>query len=350
MSELEQGSQEDKFFGVRSSVGETDEEVTVEVIDDTPESERKPDKKLSSEDGDDITEEELQGYGEKVRKRINKMTARNHAERRARGEAERQLSEHERISKMLHEENLKLKKLLRQGQTAIVDTVSQKTELELANAEEEFKSAHESGDTQKIAEAQRKLTDAQIRQRDLQGRSARLKKAPQTEAQAEAPAPAAPPKLSAKQEQWLGENPWFVTEELSEEQLANMSEEELEKRELDEAMTAAAYATHHSLTRRSGGRITNEDAYYKEVDRRMRLNFPQVFAEPGSEMEAQAEVSRSHPVSRSNTNVVAPTPRRNNGAKPRSVRLTTSQAEIAKKFGLTNEQYADHFMKLQQQK
>ena len=36
MSELEQGSQEDKFFGVRSSVGETDEEVTVEVIDDTP--------------------------------------------------------------------------------------------------------------------------------------------------------------------------------------------------------------------------------------------------------------------------------------------------------------------------
>ena len=62
MSELEQGSQEDKFFGVRSSVGETDEEVTVEVIDDTPESERKPDKKLSSEDGDDITEEELQGY------------------------------------------------------------------------------------------------------------------------------------------------------------------------------------------------------------------------------------------------------------------------------------------------
>lgn len=349
MSELDQGSQEDRFFGVRSSVGKADEDVTVEVIDDTPESERKPDRKFSSDDGDDITEEELQGYGDKVRKRINKMTARNHAERRARGEAERQLSEHERISKMLHDENAKLKKLLRQGETAIVDTVSQKTELELSNAEEEFKSAHESGDTQKIAEAQRKLTDAQIRQRDLQGRSARLKKAPQPEAQAESPAPAPAQRLSPKQEQWLGENPWFITQELSEQELASMSEEELEKRELEEAMTAAAYSTHNSLTRRSGGRITNEDAYYKEVDRRMRMNFPHAFAEPGSEPEVEAQVSRSSPVSRSNTNVVAPTPRRNNGAKTRSVRLTTSQAEVAKKFGLTNEQYADHYMKLQQQ-
>ena len=79
------------------------------------------------------------------------------------------------------------------------------------------------------------------------------------------------------------------------------------------------------------------------------MNFPHAFAEPGSEPEVETQVSRSSPVSRSNTNVVAPTPRRNNGAKTRSVRLTTSQAEVAKKFGLTNEQYADHYMKLQQQ-
>ena len=75
----------------------------------------------------------------------------------------------------------------------------------------------------------------------------------------------------------------------------------------------------------------------------MRTRFPDYFGE--EEVVEETPVSRTTPQSRSNTNVVAPS-KRNNGAKTRKLRLTKSQADVAKKLGITNEQYAAEFMKM----
>lgn len=328
-------SSEDQFFGVKSRVkDEPVDDSDVEIIDDTPDQDRKPARQeanQSNEYDDDVTQEELEGYSQKVQKRINKLRAVNHADRRKRGEAERTLTEHERITVKLHDENQKLKKLLRQGETAIIDSVGKKTALEIAQAEEQFKSAHESGDTSKIAEAQKALTDAQIRQRDIVGRSQRLKNAPPVE---EAPPPIPErPRLSQAQERWQSDNPWFQPTAREGEQVPSIHKE----------MTAVGYAIHDTLTRELGiDPVAQEERYYSEIDKRMRTRFPDYFGE--EEAVEETPVSRTAPVARSNSNVVSPS-KRNNGARTRKLRLTKSQAEVAKKLGISNEQYAAELIK-----
>ena len=109
-------------------------------------------------------------------------------------------------------------------------------------------------------------------------------------------------------------------------------------------MTAVGYAIHDTLTRELGiDPVAQEERYYSEVDKRMRTRFPDYFGE--EEVVEETPVSRTTPQPRSNTNVVAPS-KRNNGAKTRKLRLTKSQADVAKKLGITNEQYAAEFMKM----
>tara|TARA_R110000737_G_scaffold62185_1_gene89544 strand:+ start:2610 stop:3626 length:1017 start_codon:yes stop_codon:yes gene_type:complete len=327
-------SSDDQFFGKKSRVNEEPiEDSSVEIIDDMPEEDRKPARQDAGGDyADDVTEDELKGYSQKVQKRIGKLRAVNHADRRKRGEAERALQEHERVTQKLHNENQSLKKLLRKGETAILDTVQKKTSLEMAAAEQDFKNAHEAGDTAQIASAQKALTDTQIRQRDISNRSQRLKKAPPVE---EAPPPVATrPRLSEKQEDWQKENPWFQPTFTDGQQIPALHKE----------MTAVGYAIHDTLTKELQiDPIGDENRYYSEIDKRMRARFPDYFGE--EEAVEEVTVSRSASAPRSNRNVVAPSAR-NNGARTRKLRLTTSQADVAKKLGITNEQYATEYVKM----
>ena len=326
-------SSDDQFFGMKSRVNEEPvEDSSVEIIDDTPEEDRKPARQEAvNEYADDVTEEELKGYSQKVQKRIGKLRAVNHADRRKRGEAERTLQEHERISQKLHNENQSLKKLLRKGETAILDTVQKKTSLEMAAAEESFKNAHETGDTTQIAAAQKALTDTQIRQRDIEGRSQRLKKAPPVQ---NTPLPVRP-RMSDRQEDWQRDNPWFQPTVKQGEQVSPLHKE----------MTAVGYAIHDTLTKDLQlDPVRDENRYYSEVDKRIRARFPDYFGEE-EVVEEEVSVSRSSSAPRRNTNVVSPSAR-NNGARTRKLRLTTSQADVAKKLGITNEQYATEYVKM----
>ena len=95
-------------------------------------------------------------------------------------------------------------------------------------------------------------------------------------------------------------------------------------------MTALAYGVHERLIR-DEGYDPNSDEYFQEIDRTMRSKFPEYFGEE----EAPA---KSPPV------VTAPSSR-NNGAKPRKVKLTRTQLSLAKRLGITPEQYANQLMK-----
>jgi hypothetical protein len=83
------------------------------------------------------------------------------------------------------------------------------------------------------------------------------------------------------------------------------------------------------------------DGYYQEVDKQMRGLFPTYFLD-GEQADVRGSVS-----TRSTTNVVAPSTR-NNGARGRKVRLTKSQADIARQIGVSNKDYADAYLKLQE--
>ena len=71
-----------------------DNEVEVEIVDDTPleDQNRKP---LQAEEalGDDDQELELENYSDKVKKRINQMSHKYHDERRAKEQAAREREE-----------------------------------------------------------------------------------------------------------------------------------------------------------------------------------------------------------------------------------------------------------------
>ena len=141
--------------------------------------------------------------------------------------------------------------------------------------------------------------------------------------------------MSDRQEDWQRDNPWFQPTVKQGEQVSPLHKE----------MTAVGYAIHDTLTKDLQlDPVRDENRYYSEVDKRIRARFPDYFGEE-EVVEEEVSVSRSSSAPRRNTNVVSPSAR-NNGARTRKLRLTTSQADVAKKLGITNEQYATEYVKM----
>jgi hypothetical protein len=101
-------------------------------------------------------------------------------------------------------------------------------------------------------------------------------------------------------------------------------------------MTALAYAVHETLVRDQGVKPDTEE-YYEKIDVSIRTRFPDYF-------EKDEEVQVSVAPQRNPSTVVAPS-NRNNGARPRKIQLTATQVSLAKRLGLTPEQYAKQLIK-----
>ena len=129
------------------------------------------------------------------------------------------------------------------------------------------------------------------------------------------------PQVDPKAEAWREKNTWFG---------------------VDEEMTALALGLHEKLVR--SGVDPNTDEYYRRVDETMRKRFPEAFDD--AEEDEQPQTKQAQKPARTNkpATVVAPVTR---GTAPRQVRLTPTQVAIAKKLGLSNEQYARELMKLE---
>ena len=269
-------SAEDKFLGVKTTIGDKSEpsDIDIEVVDDREPQDRKPAPKQTKSDEDD----ELQGYGEKVKKRINKLRYEQHEERRRREDAERMREEAVRVAKQFAEQNQNLQKILSQGEGVLLNQSQKRAEMQMQNAEARLRQAVEEGNTEAQIQAQKDLNSAQI------------------------------------------------------------EVDSLGKRTTME-MTAYAYGVHETLIRQEGA-DAESDEYYDERDRRVRSRFPEYFDEEstGSVEQSTSSTSRSPSV------VVAPSAR-NNGAKPRKVKLSRTQVALAKRLGLTPEQYANQLLK-----
>ena len=91
-------SAEEKFFGVRTTIGQRSQsksaekpEFDIEVVDDRPPEDRPFPRANQSSTNDvdiDVDDKELEGYSKKVQKRIDKLRYAQHEERRKKEEAE----------------------------------------------------------------------------------------------------------------------------------------------------------------------------------------------------------------------------------------------------------------------
>jgi len=272
-------------------------EPDIEVVDDTPEEDkgRQPMKEPPPE----VTDEELAQYSEGVKKRIQHFSKGYHEERRAKEAALREREEAIRLAQNLMEENKKLQSSQGQTQQVLLEQAKRVVENELSEAKRKYKEAYESGDSDALVSAQEEITAAKIKA----DRVNNFKPAPlQQENFAVQPAPqpeTVTPKVDPKASAWQEANPWFGT---------------------DDEMTALALTVHRKLV--ESGVSPTSDEYYERINTRMRQVFPDAFI-------SEKTVKKS--------SVVAPATR---STAPRKIVLTKSQVNIAKRLGLTNEQYA----------
>jgi hypothetical protein len=278
---------------------EIEGDTEIEVVDDTPEQDRgrKPMKEAPVE----VTDDELAQYSDGVKKRIQHFSKGYHEERRAKEAALREREEAVRLAHNLVEENKRLQGSLGQGQQALLEQAKKVVQNELDQAKQRLKAAHEAGDTEAFVTAQEELVAAKYKAERVNNFKPQITQAvaqPQTPVVQPAPRPEQKVQVDSKAKAWQDANSWFGD---------------------DKEMTALALAVHQDLV--ESGVDTSSDEYYEKINARVRKRFPEAFT---SEKPKKSSV-------------VAPATR---STAPRKIVLTQSQVQIAKRLGLTNEQYA----------
>jgi hypothetical protein len=295
------------------------EDFDLEIEDDTPPQDkgREP---LPKDVVDELEKDTLDDYSERVKQRMAQLKKVWHDERRAKESADRERQEAIKFAQQIADENKKLKSTLSSGEATYIETLKHSLDSQLHLAKRDYREAYDSGDTEKIIDAQQRMNDAQLRlsqansyisqyQRPLQEDKnevyiPQLQQQPQTQAF----------KPDSKALAWQDKNDWFGS---------------------DEEMTSLALGLHEKLVR--SGIDPTSDEYYRRIDGTMQKRFPEYFGDATLDEETPAQ--RTKP-----STVVAPATR---STAPKKVRLTKTQVALAKKFGLTPEQYARETLKLE---
>jgi hypothetical protein len=292
-------------------------DVDIEIEDDTPEIDRKA-KPLERE-VEDPTDEEIETYTKGAQARIKELTHARHDERRAKEEALREKQELERMTQQILDENRRLKEYVKTGETTYQETLQAKAEAEMEMARRKFKEAQESYDSDAMLEAQENLTDAKMKLESAKNFKPTSLQNNQDDVQRYQTAPEAP-KLDDKTLRWQAKNQWFGSPGYEE-------------------MTAFALGLHQKLV--ATGVDPRSDEYFDRVDGRLKQVFPEVFNDVKGANPVKAEPTKKP------ANVVA-SATRSSGAK-KVIKLTTTQARLAEKYGLSHKQYAQEILKLEAQ-
>jgi hypothetical protein len=282
-------------------------DIEVEIVDDTPE-EDKGRQPMPKEIVDDLDRDELEEYDEGVKQKLKQLKKVWHDERRAKEQLAREQEEALAVARRLYEENQKLRSAYSTGEKEYISTAQTNAQMEMDAARRAYREAYESGDTDGVIAAQEKMNLAQLKVL----RAENLKETPLQEPEdivqqrrEERPVQPQAVQPDRKAQAWQERNSWFGK---------------------DEEMTAAALGLHQKLV--NSGVEVGSDEYYSTLDKTMRTRFSEHFGEPKAKPRT----------------VVAPATRSTSSNK---IRLTQSQVQIAKKFGLTPEVYAREVLKLE---
>ena len=275
-------------------------DVEIEIVDDTPPQDR---NRKPSDPPEDPTDEELEGYSEKVRKRMSHLTKGYHDERRAKETAFREKEEAIRFAQQILEENKNLKGTVGKNQEVLLEQAKRATATEVEQAKAKYKIAYESGDSDAVVAAQDELTAAKIKADRVNNFRLPAVQTPEVEVQQQQTAPS--PQVDEKAVNWQKQNSWFGS---------------------DDEMTSFALGLHQKLVKQ--GLDPRSDEYYEKINSRMRQVFPDEF-DPADEVEVEKPRQKS--------NVVAPATR---STAPKKIVLTPTSVALAKRLGVPLEEYA----------
>jgi hypothetical protein len=291
----------------------TDDDVEIEIVDDTPEKDRG--RKPLDREVADPTDEEIDQYSDGVKKRIKELTHARHDERRAKEALLREKQELERLAQHMVAENNRLKQYVNTGTEHYAASQLQIAETEVEKAKRQLKEATEAFDTDGVIAAQDALMDAKLKLQAAKNFKPTPLQVEETEVQTQQ-TQVPRQELDEKTVRWQARNQWFGSPGYEE-------------------VTSFALGLHQKLV--NSGVDPRSDDYFERIDARMKSTFPEVFG--GSDDKPKSGDGSKRP-----TSVVAPATR-STGA--RKVQLTPTQVALAKKYGLTPQQYAAEVAKLE---
>ncbi len=293
-------------------IDDSDDDFIVEIVDDTPDKDRgKVVAPEVTENDDDITinDDEIANYREEWKKRLKELSFKSHSERRAKELAAQERDHAIQLSRHLAEENRKYRELAGNTEQFAANQAKARAESEIGATKRLMKEAFEAGDTDKYLDHQEQF------QRLVNEHERYANYKPEILPQPNYEIPQARPQPDAKAVTWANHNSWFEGQN-----------------ELEKEMTGYAYAVSDVLIREQK-MDPRSDKYYEEISKRVSRRFPEYFQKPEPEIDATVRVA----------SVVAPAVRSNKAS--RTVRLTPSQVSLAKRFGLTPEQYVTQYLK-----
>ena len=298
---------DDTEFKFPDEVTQEATEIEIEIEDDAPPEDRGR-QPLPKPLVEELEKDELDQYDDNVKTKLKQMRKVWHDERREKESALREQQEAVGLAHRLLEENKRIKDILTNGEKEYVTTIQSNSDMELKIAQRAYKEAYEAGDSDKMMEANQALQMANLKAiqvKNFRMPSLQEEQVPvQTQSVQYQPAPYVP-EPDDKAVTWQKRNGWFGQ---------------------NRGMTAFALGLHEEL-KENGVEVGSED-YYRELDKTMRRRFPENFEE---QEEQRQQSSRTRPGT-----VVASAVR---STAPTKVRLKQSQVNLAKKFGLTPEQY-----------
>jgi hypothetical protein len=298
------------------------EPIEIEVVDDISPEDRANAEPMPKEIVEELDNDDLEEFSGEAKKKLLQMKKVYNDERRKVDAADKERQEAIDFATKILEENKKLKSKLSTGEQTLVTSYKENITRELEEAKRSYKEAYDSGDSDRLVDAQEKLTDVKMKANDLERYkpefSAEALQNEESNVQIQQPQ-----RLDSKTQAWLDKNSWYGS---------------------DEDMSFLAMGIHRRLERE--GVAVGSDHYYGVIDKEIRQRFPEKFGvseeiKDSSEVETKPSTKTSKP-----STVVAPATR---STSPKKVRLTPTQLQLAKKFNLTPEQYARELTKLESQ-
>ena len=254
------------------------------------------------------SDDELDEYSENVQKRINQLTAK-------RKQALEEADAAYRYAEEQKKQNEELQKKLEQLNTGYTSEFGNRIEAQSEQAKKLYKEAFDAGDAEKMSEATKlmgklAIEDERLRLQKLRTENAGAEK---NEGQPQTPQRQAPQnqEIDPKLQSWLDKNTWFAK---------------------DMVMTRGAQALHEIVV--GEGFDPSTDDYYNEIDKRLRVEFPQKF---------QSDRKVAQTVAPANGKAVT-------SGRKKQIELTPGQVAFAKKMRIPLEQYAKEVAKIETRK
>lgn len=291
-------------------LGEGENELEVTIASDKEVKTAAPEQTQAPEapKGADADDDELSTYSEGVKKRINKLTYKSR-------ESERQRDEAIEFARRLHQENEQLRRTRINQDRTVATEYENRIKAQRSALAHNLKEAIEAGDANRQIELNEELAGLsveteRVRVAKLQIEGAERQNATPKEPEQQQQRQQPPPKPEPKAEEWATRNEWFGQ---------------------DQPMTVTAFQIHNAMVSEEGFDPASDD-YYNELDSRIKAAFPKKFPRQEETRKMSQTVAPGRPT--------APAPKSN------KIKLSASQVAIARKLGITPEDYARHYQKL----